>query len=106
MSFWRKKVVKKPVEVTPAQAKPVIAIEYAGSLYPTFQKAEAARAKSDLMPLLCPARELGSYDIYESSRRVGKMEALDSVLENAERIHGILSRYLDAAKIDTPKIAP
>lgn len=106
MKFWRKKVAKKEAkEDAPkasAPAKPVIAIEYDGTLYPSFQRAEGARAKSDLMTILDPPSSTSHLDHYSCFVRNGKQQAIDSVLENAERVHAILSRYLDAAKIELP----
>lgn len=95
---------KKPDEPKQDVARPVIAVEYGGELYHTFQSAEAARAKADLLPIICPVDE----DVYSDHTgmkhmyRHGRMLALSAVLENAERIHGILSRYLDAAKVSLP----
>lgn len=102
MNLWRKKVTKKPVESTPSPAKPVIAVKYDGKLYSTFQEAESARAKADLLSILMPARTI-TYDMTEFAHRGGVEHAIDESIKNAERVHGILSRYLDAAKIETPK---
>lgn len=88
----------------PDPAKPVIAVEYDGKLYPTFQKAEAARATADLMPILAPIEgdQIPDYSGRQMFTQHGRMEAVGFVMANAERVHGILSRYLDAAKIEMP----
>lgn len=100
--FWRKKMAKKsteaePVAAAPANPKPVIAIEYNGVLYPSMQSAEGARAKADLLALL--KEERNPYEHYHCFIATGVANAVDRTIENAERIHGILSRYLDAAKL-------
>lgn len=86
----------------PEPPKPVLAVEYNGNLYPSMQSAEGARAKADLFPIVCPPREIdictlgmGHMGVYED---YGRRAALDAVLSEAERVHGILSRYLAAAK--------
>lgn len=90
---------EKPTEPMP-QARPVIAVEYDGKLYASFQNAEGARAKSDLMQLLVPLR--GTFDPHSAMADHGRREAIDDILSHAEKVHGILSRYLDAAKIYMP----
>jgi acetaldehyde dehydrogenase (acetylating) len=103
--FWRTKMARKQepetVEPTkPEPPKPVIAVEYNGTLSPSMQSAEGARAKADLMAIVCPAEPRGlMYDTTMGFKEWGRREALDAVIENAERVHGVLSRYLDAAKV-------
>lgn len=92
---------EKTPEIIPV-ATPVIAIEYNGNLYSSFQNAEGARAKSDLMNTLISKEISGYYDQNSMYVVYGQNKTIDSVLENAERVHGILSRYLDAAKIELP----
>lgn len=97
------KKIDEPKQSEPA--RPVIAVEFNGELYPSFQQAEGARAKADLMSLLIPARGLNDLEFYDHSRAYtdsGRRDAIDRVIREAERVHGILSRYLDAAKVSLP----
>ena len=82
----------------PDVPKPVMAVEYKGELYPCLQSAEGARAKADLMGVLLSDEEANSLDQYSYLRRHAVRQAVDRVVKNAERVHGILSRYLAAAK--------
>lgn len=101
---WGNKTAKKQAKATETEtaAKPVIAVEYNGALYPSFQSAEAARAKADLLSLLVPPRDFNSYHMYGGMIDSGRKEAVAAVMQNAERVRTILTKYLDAANIEMP----
>jgi hypothetical protein len=99
--IWRKKMAAKKTETKAVEPpKPVLAVEYNGVLYPSMQTAEGARAQADLMAFLyeeCGSSYIGDY--YGHGRNAGQKMTIGAVIANAEKVHGILSRYLAAANV-------